>query len=178
MDPVIDRTVPVPQPDATEFLITDHLALSRQFKAYEKLGKRTYVAKRELADEICNAILVHSQIEEEIFYPAARRAIDDPDLIDEATVEHEAAGELVTQIQALDVRDRLFDARVAVLREQFDHHVKEEQRTLFPKVRRSGVDLSRLGAALAQRSFELREARGMTTVDKALEFVVGLMVQE
>ena len=83
--------------------------------------------------KICNELTVHAQIEEEIFYPAVRKAIDDGDLMDEALVEHAGAKELISQLEAMDPEDELYDAKVTVLGEQIDHHVKEEEGEMFPR---------------------------------------------
>jgi hypothetical protein len=85
------------------------------FKDYEKLEDD--IGKQALADKICLALTVHAQIEEEIFYPAARGEIDDDDLLDEAEVEHASAKQLIAEIQGMKAGDRLFDAKVKVLGE-------------------------------------------------------------
>jgi hemerythrin-like domain-containing protein len=94
---------------------------------------------------------VHAQIEEEIFYPAAREAMKDQDLLDEAEVEHASAKELIAQIEAMQAGQELFDARVTVLGEYIRHHVKEEQNEIFPKLKKADIDLKGLGAQLAER---------------------------
>jgi hemerythrin superfamily protein len=135
--------------DAIKLLKDDHKEVKTYFKAYETLEDDA--EKRALADKICVALTVHAQIEEEIFYPAAREAIDDDDLLDEAEVEHASAKQLIAEIQAMDVSERLFDAKVTVLGEYIDHHVEEEETEMFPEARESDLDLKALGAQMTER---------------------------
>jgi iron-sulfur cluster repair protein YtfE (RIC family) len=111
----------------------------------------------ELARQICMELTVHAQIEEEIFYPAAREALGDEgeDLLNEAKVEHESLKELIAKIEGSGSDDELFDANVKVLGEYVKHHVKEEQNEIFPKCRKSDMDLKALGEELAERKKQL-----------------------
>jgi hemerythrin-like domain-containing protein len=94
-------------------------------------------------------------IEEEIFYPACKDAVEE-DLLKEAFVEHDAAKLLIAEIEANeDGSDEFFDAKVQVLSEQIDHHVKEEEEDLFPQARKADLDLDALGEQLAARKREL-----------------------
>ena len=108
---------------------------------------------------------MHAQIEEEIFYPAAREALPSDDLLDEAKVEHDSAKGLIAQIESSTPGDELFDAQVTVLGEYVKHHIKEEQNELFPKLRRARMDLKALGQALAERKDALMGARNETFTD-------------
>jgi len=101
---------------------------------------------------------VHAQIEEELFYPAARKATKDNDLLDEATVEHAGAKVLIAEIEAMQPGMPLYDAKITVLGEQIQHHVKEEENELFPKVREAHLDLKALGKQMAERKAELTAA--------------------
>ena len=142
--------------DAIELLVNDHREVSAMFKQYEELGDRAKVSKKKLADQICNALTLHATIEEEIFYPAVREAIKDAeDMVDEAVVEHASAKDLIAQIQDMDPDDELYDAKVKVLGEQIEHHVEEEEKEMFPKVRKSGLDLAALGTEMMGRKDEL-----------------------
>jgi len=149
-------------PDACSLLDTDHRNVKKMFKEYEELthSRAAYSQqkKRELANQICTELTVHAQIEEEIFYPALRKAISETDLLDEAEVEHGTAKELIAQIEsATDVDDK-FDARVIVLGEYIDHHVKEERNEIFVKARAAkGLDLMAMREQLATRKEELME---------------------
>lgn len=139
--------------DAIRLLKEDHREVRGWFKEFEKLEEDAQ--KQELADRICLALTVHAQIEEEIFYPAARAAIDDDDLLDEAEVEHASARQLISEIQKLKAGDRLFDAKVTVLGEYINHHVEEEESEMFPECRDTDMDLKALGGQLAARKEEL-----------------------
>ena len=144
--------------DAIKLLKDDHREVKSWFKDYEALEDDG--EKQALADKICLALTVHAQIEEEIFYPAARAAIDDDDLLDEAEVEHASAKQLIAEIQAMKAGDRLFDAKVTVLGEYINHHVEEEESEMFPESRDSNLDLKELGAQLASRKAELMAQGG------------------
>jgi hemerythrin superfamily protein len=140
-------------PDAIALLEADHREVDGYFEQYETTEDPAQ--KKALADQICLALKVHAQIEEELFYPAAREKTGDGDLIDEAIVEHMGAKTLVAQIEAMAPGQPLYDAKVKVLGEQVRHHVEEEETELFPEVRQTGLDLKRLGAAMAARKAEL-----------------------
>ena len=135
--------------DAIQLLRADHRKVQDLFDQFEK--SRGDDRKAKLAQEICTELKVHAQIEEEIFYPAAREALKEQDLIDEATVEHASAKELIAQIEQAQAGDELFDAKVTVLGEYIKHHVKEEHNELFPKLKKTKLDLKALGEQLAER---------------------------
>jgi len=148
------------EPDACSLLDTDHKNVKKMFTAYEELaGSKAASAaskKRDLAQQICVELTVHTQIEEEIFYPALREALKETDLLDEAEVEHASAKDLIAQIQDAAEIDEMFDAKVKVLGEYIDHHVKEERNEMFPKARAAkGLDLVTMRELLATRKEEL-----------------------
>jgi hemerythrin superfamily protein len=147
--------------DATQLLIADHREVEAMFAQYERLAeRRDDDRKMRVAAQICAALEVHMQIEEEILYPAARQAFSDgeQDIVDEAVVEHEGARALVHQIEKMTSDEPLYDAKVKVLGEYITHHVGEEERDFFPKVRRAAIDLVELGRRLAARKLELATA--------------------
>lgn len=139
--------------DAIKLLKDDHKEVRGWFKQYE--GLEGDAEKQALADKICLALTVHTTIEEEIYYPATREAIDDDDLLDEAEVEHAGAKQLISELQAMKVGDRLFDAKITVLGEYIAHHVEEEESEMFPESRDSDLDLKALGEQMAERKAEL-----------------------
>ena len=141
--------------NAIELLKADHKEVAAMFEQFNS-GDLDQDEKDELAEEICKALTVHTQIEEEIFYPAAREAVegDDEDLLDEAEVEHGSITELVAAVEGHE-DDALFDAQVKVMSEWVKHHVKEEEEKMFPKVEETDLDLDELGAQLAARKQEL-----------------------
>jgi hemerythrin superfamily protein len=150
---------PVKKNDAVDLLDADHIAVKKLFTAYKKLCEKDAVAdeKRQVAQQICKELTVHAQIEEEIFYPGLREAADADDLLDEAEVEHATAKDLIAQISDMSPDDDLYDARVTVLGEYIDHHVKEEREEIFVKARKSKLDLVAMADELSQRKMELME---------------------
>jgi hemerythrin superfamily protein len=145
-------------PDAIDLLIADHREVKSLFQAYDKLVKADgdVGEKQAIALQICVMLTAHATAEEELFYPAARDVLgDDEDLVDEADVEHASAKELIAQIEASSPDDDHYDAKVKVLGEYIDHHVKEEEGEMFPKVRKSDLDLDALAEAIAERKAEL-----------------------
>jgi hemerythrin superfamily protein len=146
--------------DACDLLDADHKAVKKMFKDYEELtssrARNVSQKKKELAQQICQELTVHAQVEEEIFYPALREAFKETDLIDEAAVEHQTAKDLIKQIQAAGEPDEMFDAKVKVLGEYIDHHVKEERGEMFPKARSAKkLDLMAMREELETRKEEL-----------------------
>lgn len=144
--------------DAIALLKADHKEVGGWFDDYEDL--QSDAEKGALAAKICLALKVHTQIEEEIFYPAARKATHDDDLLDEALVEHAAAKDLVAQISAMKPGEPLYDAKVQVLGEQIKHHVKEEEQELFPESAHAKIDLVALGTQMTARKAELMAQLG------------------
>ncbi|MCD6027688.1 MAG: hypothetical protein K0R08_2207 [Solimicrobium sp.] len=141
--------------DAISLLIKDHREVKEMFKKYEGLTDRSIVSKKKLADQICQALTVHAEVEEQIFYPAVREAIKDDDLMDESLVEHAAAKELIAEIENMNPEEDLYDAKVTVLSEQIDHHVEEEEKEMFPQVQKAGLDLVELGKKMKALKKEL-----------------------
>jgi hemerythrin superfamily protein len=147
--------------DACDLLDADHIAVKHLFVEYARLavagGGAADGDKLALAQKICNELTVHAQIEEEIFYPALRKAIDAPELLDEAQAEHQEAKDLIAQIEGMDAADAAMDDLVAQLAGAIEHHVKEERDHLFTKARAAaGLDLDALGAQLKERQQELQ----------------------
>jgi len=138
---------------AIHLLKEDHREVEDFFDKYEKLEGAG--EKERMALKICLALTVHTQIEEEIFYPAAREAIEGAELIDEAIVEHASAKQLIAEIEEMDAGDELYDAKVKVLGEQVRHHVEEEEDELFPEIESSELDLEALGKKMAERKAAL-----------------------
>ena len=146
-----------PTEDAIGLLTADHAKVTKLFKEFESLkeDEGADTDKSALVAQICNELKVHATIEEEIFYPAVREAIEDADLMDEAVVEHAAAKELIAQLEDMSPDDELYDAKVIVLAEQIQHHVKEEEGDMFPKARKAKLDGEALGIQMTKRKAEL-----------------------
>jgi hemerythrin superfamily protein len=147
----------VKAPDAIALLRDDHKTVSKLFEEFDALvGKSAKVKKLKLARTICRELKIHTRIEEEIFYPAVNAVLPkEQDLLDEAQVEHDGAKHLIEQIDAMEPGDELFDAKVTVLAEYIKHHVKEEHEEMFPKVKKTSLDLRELGMRLSFRKAEL-----------------------
>lgn len=144
--------------NAIELLIDDHNKVKKMFKQFEKISKnKGGEGKEELARQICKELTVHAQLEEEIFYPAVREGIDDDALMNEAMVEHAEAKGLIAQIQSMSASDAIYDATVTVLGENINHHIDEEQKDMFPKVKKLNIDLEELGVEMAERKEVLME---------------------
>ena len=141
--------------DAIALLKADHRQVEAWFSQFEKT--RASQRKADLAAKICKALKVHTQIEEEIFYPAFMEATSDKDTHHEAVVEHDGAKKLIAEIESGGADDDYFDAKVSVLSEMIKHHVKEEEGPggMFRESRRSDMDLNALGAQLKHRKSEL-----------------------
>jgi hemerythrin superfamily protein len=141
--------------DAVALLKADHRKVEELFEKFE--GAKGDGAKRRIAEQICLELTVHTKIEEEIFYPACEGKVEE-DLIKEAYVEHDGAKVLIAQIEAGGPDDDFYDAKVKVLSEQIEHHVKEEEQRMegmFAQARKAGVDMDALGDQLAARKEEL-----------------------
>ena len=143
--------------DATALLRADHKLVSELFAEYEKT--RAIAKKKKLVGQICTALTVHAQVEEEIFYPAVKQALRDKELVPEATVEHATLKALIGQVEGVEPDGEMFDAKIKVLSEYVKHHVKEEQNEMFPKAKSSNLDLAELGARMAARKEELLSER-------------------
>jgi hemerythrin superfamily protein len=145
-------------PDAIALLRADHATVSALFEQFDKAGDKAQAKKLKLARTICNELKIHTRIEEEIFYPAVESVLPkEKDLLDEAEVEHDGAKKLIAEIDAMQPGDDLFDAKVTVLSEYIKHHVKEEHTEMFPKVKKTKLDLRELGMRLAFRKEELKK---------------------
>jgi Hemerythrin HHE cation binding domain len=146
------------KPDAVALLKADHRQVKAWFIAFEK--SRTPKVKQALATRICNALKVHTQIEEEIFYPAFFAATKDKPMHHEAIVEHAGAKSLVSEIARSTPSDDYFDSKVHVLSEMIAHHVKEEEQPggMFAEARQSKMDMVLLGQRLAERKNALMAA--------------------
>jgi hypothetical protein len=137
--------------NAIELLKHDHREVDSMFKQFDAEDETR--SKAEIAQHICLSLIVHSEIEEELFYPAAQRALEDEDrdLVAEAKVEHLSLKRLINDISGSRSGDEMFDARMTVLKEYVKHHVHEEEHELMPQVKKTDVDLEALGSRLLER---------------------------
>jgi hypothetical protein len=141
--------------DAIALLKADHRQVEEWFEQFE--STRSADRKKKLAGQICQALEVHTEIEEEIFYPAFLQATEEEDIHHEAEIEHESAKKLIAEIEESGPDDDYYDAKVKVLSEMIKHHVNEEEQRdgMFAKARQSDMDLKELGSQLAARKQEL-----------------------
>jgi len=151
-----DRSSQPKQMDAVALLKADHRQVEEWFEQFGK--SRSSAKKQQLATNICSALTIHTQIEEEIFYPAFLEATEDKDMHHEAMVEHEGAKRLIAELQGMKPEDDYFDARVTVLSEMIKHHVKEEEQAggMFGEAKKSKMDLKALGEQLSAKKMELQ----------------------
>jgi hemerythrin superfamily protein len=147
-----------PSSDAISLLKADHRQVEAWFSEFQK--SKGASRKQQLVSRICEALIAHTTIEEEIFYPAFLQATEDRDIHHEAIVEHDGAKKLIAQIQGMSAQDDYFDAKVTVLSEMIKHHVKEEEKPggMFAKARKSEMDLHALGDRLRARKQELQSS--------------------
>ncbi|HEY4074980.1 MAG TPA: hemerythrin domain-containing protein [Herbaspirillum sp.] len=151
--------------DAIELLKSDHREAEDFFKQYEELkdaGKMQ--EKLAVAKQVCGALLIHMEIEEKMFYPRVREATGEEDLVNEAVVEHAGAKDLIKQLATIKPEDPMFDAKIKVLSEEIEHHVKEEEKEMFPKTRKTDIDLDALGNDLFEAKNKLRAEHGLPPV--------------
>ena len=149
---------PEPMPDAIAMLREDHKRVAAMLRAYNRdRDELSSAEKSALVARICDELTVHTTIEEELFYPAAREALGfgGVDLVDKADVEHAGMRDLIRQLQQAPPESSHYDAKVKVLAEYVRYHVGEEHDDLFPRCRKSGMDLRALGVAIAERRAEL-----------------------
>jgi iron-sulfur cluster repair protein YtfE (RIC family) len=141
----------MPQQDACALLDSDHQKVERLFAEYQSAGTDPS-RKSQLAQAICMELTVHATIEEEIFYPAFRKAAGANKLVDEAEQAHHEARDLISEIEDAERMDPL----MAKLQKAIEHHVKEEREEMFPKARKTpGLDLMALVPQLEHRKAEL-----------------------
>ena len=156
--------------DGLQLLTADHRKVEDLFAEFEKA--RGASAKEKLVKQICTELKVHTQIEEEIYYPAIRGKVEE-DALDEAWVEHDSAKTLINELEAAAPDEDFYDAKVKVLQELIDHHVKEEEKerdNLFQQTRAAEIDLQALGEQLAARKAELMaqaESEGLPPAEPA-----------
>jgi hemerythrin superfamily protein len=146
--------------DALMLLREDHQDVQELFDAYRDAVETSADdgRRRELAGEICALLEIHALIEEELFYPAARDALADADLLlDRAEVAHAAAKDLIDQLLAMDPDDASYDAKVLVLGDYVALHIREEEDEIFPRIETSEIDLDELGTELQARRAELEQ---------------------
>ncbi len=141
--------------DIIKLLKADHENVKMLFEEFEEIKEKgdNSSKKEKVVKQICEQLTLHALVEESIVYPVAREVIDDEDLMDEADVEHAGAKELISQLQSMSPDDSHYDAKVTVLREYIEHHVKEEETIMFPKLAKSDIN----GEEMAEEVVNFKE---------------------
>lgn len=143
--------------NAIALLEADHQVVNVLFKNYEKATANS--EKKELVTKICQELSIHAQVEEEIFYPQVKAALHDTELIPEATVEHATLKDLIAQVEEKEPDGEMFDAKIKVMSEYVKHHVKEEEDEMFPKAKKTKLDLEKIGVEIIARKAELQKRK-------------------
>jgi hemerythrin superfamily protein len=148
--------------DAIAMLTADHKRVRKLFSEFKRLHAQSRdEAKSALVEQVCNELTIHAELEQEILYPAVRKAIKDSDLMDEALVEHAEARNLIAQLQDMDPQHELYDAKVTVLAEQIEHHLREEEGRMFPQVKKAKLDTAYLGLQMRRHKAALMKGMGI-----------------
>lgn len=143
-------------------LVEDHKRAKKAFRRFEQLDAEDDEAEcRELVAKTCAELTVHATVEEELLYPAAREALSEEDLIDEAEVEHAGARDLIEQLKNMEPGDDKYAAKFTVLGEYIKHHIKEEEGEMFPQVSSAKLDWESLAAQMNARRAELMQSLGL-----------------
>ena len=142
-------------PAAIEMLKADHAKVKKAFKEFEKMDRSDTETCRQLVQTVCEDLKVHTTLEEEIFYPALREAMEDEDILNEAAVEHETAKMLIDQLENMEPDDPNYYATFTVLGEYVMHHVKEEEGEMFPEAKKTDIDFESLAQRMQDRKAEL-----------------------
>lgn len=140
---------------ALEMLKGDHDKVKKAFKEFEKMDREDTEALQQVVQTVCEELKVHTTLEEEIFYPAVREAINDEDVMNEAQVEHETAKMLIEQLENMGADDPNFHATFTVLGEYVKHHIEEEEGEMFPQAKKTDLDFEDLAQRMKERKTEL-----------------------
>ena len=153
-------------PSAIDLLKEDHAYVKQAYRNFEKMDQEDLPAVQALVSEVCKALEAHTKMEEDIFYPAVRRALDEDDLMKEAEIEHDSAKTLIRRLKRMKPSDAAYVPTFTVLCEYVMHHVKEEEGELFPQMKSSDLDLEELGARMRAR---MQELMGQVNEEEKLE---------
>jgi hemerythrin-like domain-containing protein len=161
------------QGDAIELLTEDHRRVQKLFKDAESLGDDDQEALETIVQTACTELSIHAQVEEELVYPVLRDALEDQDLILEAEVEHQSAHDLIAALEAMDATDERYKATFTVLGEYVNHHIKEEEKEVFPQARKADLDLAEMGEQIKTRKEELQAELGVQSPGETEEASSG-----
>jgi hemerythrin superfamily protein len=150
--------------DAIELLKQDHREVETLFKEFEKLEQDGEEAVEQVIATACTELKIHDKLETEVFYPAIRQQAQNEeveDLLNEAEVEHTSVRTLIQTIEGMGAQDEKRNAHFTVLMEYVKHHVKEEEKEMFPKLKKLDIDLGQLGQQMKERKAELMGEMGV-----------------
>src|SRR5262245_33420148 len=142
-------------PNAVQLIKQDHKKVEGLFQKFKKTKGQD--AKRRIAEQAMDQLEIHAKIEEEIFYPAAKKELEDGDMIDEALREHGMVKDLIEELRAMESQDDSFEERWSELVENVQHHVQEEENEMLPQVQDTDLDLAQCGEEMQERKAELME---------------------
>lgn len=149
--------------DAIQLLKEDHDKVKKLFKEYKPLGEKALAKKQNLANQILFELEIHAEIEEEIFYPRVNETTKDEKirkLIYESFEEHKIVKTLVSELKERRDIDEVFEAKMKVLQENVEHHIKEEQSDLFPGAKKAlKQEIKELGTEMEARKEELKKEK-------------------
>jgi len=143
-------------PNATQMIRQDHKKVEGLFKKFQQT--KGAQAKRRLAETAMAELEVHAALEEEIFYPAVKKEVDDGSMVQEALEEHQTVKQLISELKGMDEVDEEFESQFSQLVENVQHHVEEEENEMLPKVEESELDLNSLGQQMSQRKQEMQNS--------------------
>ncbi|MEO5656285.1 MAG: hemerythrin domain-containing protein [Nitrospiria bacterium] len=141
-----------------QLLRDDHAKLKHLFEEFERTDDSS--AKRRIVETALAELSAHAEMEEEVFYPAVRKQMDeeeDLELMDEALEEHHVAKMLIGELESMRPSEKRYEAKFKVLSEAVKHHIQEEESEMLPKVEELGLDLESLGQRMMRRKSELQE---------------------
>jgi len=161
--------------DATVMLTSDHDAVRKLFKEFEKT--KDSATQGHIAQQVCMELTIHAQIEEHVFYPEVRSDAELKDMVLESLEEHKQLKTLIKAIEPLGPSDEQFEPKMKVLMEDVEHHASEEEKEMFPKVRKAwGKD--RLAEVGQRLQHEKTRAKGELASQKSPERRVEEHVRE
>lgn len=159
--------------DAIALLKKDHREVEGLFKEFEALEEGESQAVEPVIASACTELKIHDKLESEIFYPAIREQAggekEIEDLLNEAEVEHDHVRDLVQTIEGMSADDEKRNAHFTVLMEYVKHHVKEEEKEMFPKLKKLDIDFKEIGSRMKERKQELMAELGVEVEEEAEE---------
>ena len=148
-------------PSATQMIRQDHKKVEGLFNKFEQTQGAD--AKRRLAENAMAELEVHAALEEEIFYPAVEREVENAaSMISEAREEHQTVKQMIAELKGMEETDEEFESQFSELVENVQHHVEEEENEMLPKVEESSLDLNSIGDQMSKRREALQSSGGAT----------------